>query len=297
MSTLTAPRRRSGLQPLLTLFEAPGLPAFALPDELIGVYDGSIGFTEPRLYANFVASVDGVTAIPNELQSSHLIAASSERDRFVMGLLRACADVILVGAGTLMASPRTRWTAEHAYPPAAPLYAELRRRRGRPRHPTLAVLTGSGRINPRHPGLGERSLILTSGQGAARVGRDLPPSAVIVPLGATPTLNPIAAIAALRTGGHQLILCEGGPTLFGALVAAKAVDELFLTLSPMLAGRAGGAGRLSLLEEAAFLPDRMVGCNLLSLRRAGSHLFLRYELPVTDPEHADALKHVYAEDR
>ena len=279
MSALAAVRQGSGLQPLQALFEAQGLPKFELPDELVGAYNGSIGFTQPRLYANFVASIDGVTAIPHAMRSSHLIAASSASDRFVVGLLRACADAILVGAGTLMASPGTRWTADHAYPPAAPFYAELRRRRSRPPHPTLAVLSGSGRINPQHPGLAERSLILTSGLGAARLGRDLPASATIVPLGATPTLNPLAAIDVLHTSGHHLILCEGGPTLFGALTAAGAVDELFLTLSPLLAGRTSSARRLSLLEKATFLPNRMVACNLLSLRRAGSHLFLRYELP------------------
>jgi hypothetical protein len=74
MSTLATARQRSGLQPLQALFEAPGLPTFELPDELTGAYNRSIGFTEPRLYANFVASLDGVTAIPHELQSSHLIA-------------------------------------------------------------------------------------------------------------------------------------------------------------------------------------------------------------------------------
>src|SRR5438093_697676 len=117
------------LHPLEVLYEAPELPAFELPDELAAVYGGPLGFTEPRLYANFVTSIDGVTAIPHELQSSHLIAGASEGDRFLMGLLRACADALLVGAGTLQGSPRTLWTAEHAYPPAAALYAELRRLR------------------------------------------------------------------------------------------------------------------------------------------------------------------------
>ena len=298
MSTLGEACHKSGLQPLEALFETPGLPTFELPDELIGAYNGSIGFTEPRLYANFVASLDGVTAIPHELQSSHLIAASNENDRFVVGLLRACADAILVGAGTLMASPRTRWTAGHAYPPAASFYAQLRRRRGRPPHPTLAVLSGSGRIDTRHPGLRERSLILTSEPGTACLGRELPASTAIVPLGASPTLDPVAAIDVLRAGGHRLILCEGGPTLFGALITAKLVDELFLTLSPLLAGRAGDSRRLSLLEEAAFLPGRTMSCNLLSLRRAGSHLFLRYELHGDDqPSEGDSCQLVDVEDQ
>jgi hypothetical protein len=88
-------RTRAHLQPLEALFEVPGLPGFDLPDELAAICGGTVGFPEPRLYANFVASVDGVVAL-----------------RFVMGLLRACADAVLIGAGTLRGSPRTRWTAE-----------------------------------------------------------------------------------------------------------------------------------------------------------------------------------------
>jgi len=283
MSLAVAVRGASELRPLEALYEAPGLPTYELPDELAAAYGGQLGFSGPRLYANFVASVDGVTAIPQKLQSSHLIAAASEADRFVIGLLRACADAILVGAGTLIGSPRTLWTAEHAYPPAASLYAELRRSRGRPPRPTLAVLSGSGRIDPLHPGLAERTLVLTSEPGAARLGRALPASATIVPIGGTPTLDPAAAVDVLRAGGHELILCEGGPTLFGALTAAGLVDELFLTVSPLLAGRAGSERRLSLLEGAELLPGRTVACNLLTLRRAGSHLFLRYELPARKP--------------
>lgn len=279
-------RSASKLQPLEALYEAQALPAFDLPDELGAAYGGQLGFQQPRLYANFVASLDGVTAIPHVLQPSHLIAAASEADRFVMGLLRACADAILVGAGTLMGSPRTLWTAEHAYPPAAPLYAELRRLRGRPPQPTLAVLSGSGRIDPSHPGLAERTLILTSEPGAARLGRALarlggalPASTTIVPIGGRRALDPAAAVEALRAGGHEFILCEGGPTLFGALTAADLVDELFLTLSPVLAGRTSAERRLALVEGAELLPGRTAGCTLMTLRRAGSHLFLRYELP------------------
>jgi riboflavin biosynthesis pyrimidine reductase len=279
MSLAVAARSASNLQPLEALYEAHALPAFDLPDELAAAYGGQLGFQQPRLYANFVASVDGVAAIPHELQPSHLIAAASEADRFVMGLLRACADAILVGAGTLMGSPRTLWTAEHAYPPAAPLYAELRRRRGCPPQPTLVVLSGSGRIDPRHPGLAERTLILTSEPGAARLGTGLPASATIVPIGDTRVLEAVTAVDVLRSAGYELILCEGGPTLFGALIAAGLVDELFLTLSPLLAGRAGNERRLALLEGAQLLPSRTVGCNLLTLRRSGSHVFLRYELP------------------
>jgi riboflavin biosynthesis pyrimidine reductase len=260
------------------LYEAPELSGFDLPEELAAAYGGSLGFRDARLYANFVASIDGVVALPKALQPSHLIAAGSEADRFLMGLLRACADAVLVGAGTLHGSPQTLWTAEHAYPPAAPLYAELRLRRDRPPQPTLAVLSGSGSIDPRHPALARRTLVLTSEHGAARLGDRLPGATTIAALGDGPVVDPVAAVEALRAAGHELILCEGGPTLFGALTAAGLVDELFLTLSPLLAGRSTAKPRLSLVEGAELLPDRAVGGTLLSLRRAGSHLFLRYEL-------------------
>jgi len=264
------------LQPLELLFEAPGLPAYEMPDELARAYSGVLGFPETRLYANFVASLDGVTAIPDRPRALQLIAAGSVHDRFLMGLLRACAGAILIGAGTLHGSPRTRWTAEHAFPPAAELYAELRRLRGLPPQPTLAVVSGSGRIDPRHPGLLEPTLVLTSRQGAARLGDRLPPSAAVVPLGDRGSLDPLLVVEALRLAGHELILTEGGPSLLGGFVRASLVDELFLTLSPTLAGRPTGDHRLSLLEDAA-LPAPVAG-TLLSLRRSGSHLFLRYEL-------------------
>jgi riboflavin biosynthesis pyrimidine reductase len=270
--------RHTRLRPLEVLHDESELPDFGLPDELAEAYGGPLGFTEPRLYANFVSSLDGVVAIPGVLQSNRLIAGASDADRFVMGLLRACADAVLVGAGTLSAAPRTRWTAEHAYPPAAELYARLRRRRERPPQPTLAVLSGTGSIDAEHPGLDERTLILTSGPGAARLGRRLPRSATIVPIGCTPVLEPAAAVQALRAGGHEMILCEGGPTLFGSLLAARLVDELFLTTSPLLAGRAPQSPRPGLIENAEFLPTRSIAGRLLSMRHSQSHLFARYAL-------------------
>ncbi|HEU0337045.1 MAG TPA: dihydrofolate reductase family protein [Gaiellaceae bacterium] len=275
---MTATAATLRLPELELLFEESPQADLALPGELQDAYGGSPALAAPRLCVNFVSTLDGVVALPDEVQSSHLIAAGSEADRFVMGLLRAQADVVLVGAGTLHGSPRSRWTAERAYPPAAPLYAELRRGLGLAPQPTLAVLSGSGRLDPGHPGLDERSLVLTSERGAARLRRRLPDKAEVVPLGAEGPLDVGRAVELLRARGHGLILCEGGPTVFGALVGAGLVDDLFLTVSPLLAGRGGGDSRLALVEEAAFLPGRKVEGRLVSLRRAGSHLFLRYAL-------------------
>lgn len=278
MSPATVTRTTLALPPLEPLFETPELPEFDLPVALAEVYGGPLGFSEQRVYANFVASLDGVVAVPGEIQSNRMISVHSEADRFVMGLLRACADAVLVGAGTMLGSPRTLWTAEHAYPAAAPFYRELRRSRSRPPRPTLAVLSGSGSLDPRHPALEKGALVLTSERGAARLRGRLPHSATILPIGAEAPVDPAAAVEVLRRRGHELILSEGGPTAFGALVAAGLVDELFLTTSPLLAGRSPRSPRLSLVEHAELLPDKTVECTLLSLRRSGSLLFARYRL-------------------
>src|SRR5438552_3816066 len=125
---MTAPVKTSTALPSLeVLYETSGLPDFGLADELVAAYGGPLGFPSTRLFASLVASIDGVAAIPDMLPPKHAFAARGKPDRFVTGLLRACADAVLIGSGTLRASPGARWTARDAYPPAAALYAELRR--------------------------------------------------------------------------------------------------------------------------------------------------------------------------
>ena len=68
-----------------------------------------------------------------------------------MGLLRACADAVLIGSGTLRTSPKGKWQAERVYPPAAEAFAELRRRRERPESPAVAIVTAGGSFDPAHP--------------------------------------------------------------------------------------------------------------------------------------------------
>lgn len=266
------------MSPLELLYEPPGLPSFDLPAELAAAYPGTLGFAEPRLYANFVATVDGVVAVPSLPGSNKLIAAASATDRFVMGLLRACADVLVIGSGTLTASPRGVWSPEQAYPDAAPAFAELRRRLGRPERLEVAVLSASGRLDPAHPAFAAGALVLTTGAGAAALAGRLPAASEAVSLTPGPELDAATAVALLRGRGHRLILSEGGPNAIGSLLAAGLVDELFLTVSPLLLGRTPGDGRLALVEGADLLADGPLGARLLGVRRDGEHLFLRYEL-------------------
>lgn len=259
------------------LYEPEGLPAFPLPEELALSYPGSLGFNEPRVFANFVATLDGVVAIPSIPNSNKIVAGGSAADRFVMGLLRASADAIVVGSGTLTAAPSSVWTPEQAYPDAAGAYAELRRRLGRTEPPQVVVLSASGLVDPRHPVFATGALVLTSDVGAARLAGRLAGAASLVSLGPGPGLDVGAGIAALRNRGHRLILTEGGPHVFGSMLEAGVVDELFLTVSPLIVGSAGPEPRLGLVEGADLLPDPP-SLRILGVRRDGGHLFVRYEL-------------------
>jgi NADPH:quinone reductase-like Zn-dependent oxidoreductase len=98
--------------------------------------------------------------------------------------------------------------------------------------------------------------VLTTAIGAARLEGRLPAATTVLPVGGADAVDLRAAVEALRARGHELILSEAGPRAFASLVAARLVDELFLTVSPLIAGR-GAVGRkpanLS-FEEAAAVP-------------------------------------------
>jgi len=231
------------VQPLELLYERAGLLAFTLAAPLAGLYAGTLGLPEQCVYANFVETIDGVVALPGVPRSNRLIADESEADLFVLGLLRACADAVVIGAGTLRASPANRWTAEAAFPSLAGEFAELRRSLGMRERPDVVVLTRTGAVASPEA-IADRLLVRT---------------------------ELVAAVEELRERGCGRILCEGGPTRLGALLSVDLVDELFLTVSPLLAGSG-----LSLVEGAELLPHRRRAASLAGVRRDGDHLFLRY---------------------
>lgn len=76
--------------------------------------------------------------------------------------------------------------------------------------------------------------------------------------------------------GVRTLLHEGGPTLFGQFLGAEAVDELFLTLSPQIAGRKANTTRPGIVQGTEFMPDSAPGFELLSVKQRAEHLYLRY---------------------
>jgi riboflavin biosynthesis pyrimidine reductase len=268
------------IEPLERLFEVDEIPRTTLPAELSRLHDGDLGLGNECVYANFVVTDDGAVSIPGMRRANAFIAGDSDADRFLMGLLRAFADAVLIGAGVLRASPRGTWRAAEIYPPAADAYAELRGALGIATVPEVAVLSGKGSIDPAHPLFAAGALVLTSDVGAARLSGQLPDATKVLTLGDAPTLDPVSVVAALRDRGHRRILCEAGPHTFGELLVVGLVDDLFLTRSPLLVGDAGAGTRLRLVEESDLLPDGRQA-RLLSVRRHGSHLFQRYALERT----------------
>jgi riboflavin biosynthesis pyrimidine reductase len=263
------------LEPLARLYEDVSLPKVSLPDELARLHDGDLGLAEDCLYANFVTTLDGVVAIPEMPKSNDFLARNSDADRFLMGLLRAFADVVLIGSGVLRASPSGTWQPERIYPPAAHAYATLRESLRSSPAPEVAVLTGSGTIDPQHPLFEWGAVVLTSDAGAERLDRSLPAASAVVALGPSTRIEPRHVLDALRERGHRRILSEAGPHTFGELLEAQLVDELFLTTSPLLVGAGDAGSRLRLVEGADLFPAG-TRLQLLSLRRHGSHLFHRY---------------------
>ena len=220
-------------------------------------------------------TLDGVVSIPELERSNALVSGESEEDRFLVGLLRACADVVLVGSRTMLASPRGTWRPERVYAPAAAAFAELRRVRGLPERPAVAVLTTGRSLDPAHPILAEGALVLTTSSAAETLRPLVPAASEVVGLGDGGDVDVALAVAALRERGHSVILSEAGPTTFAQLLVAQLVDELFLTISPLVAGRAGGV-RLGMAEGIELLPDVHVETALRSVRRSAAHVFLRY---------------------
>ncbi len=265
------------MEPLELLAEAPGLPRWEVPAELERLYGGGIGLAEPSVVANFVQTLDGVVAIPDVERSNALIAAGSEGDRFVMGLLRACADAVLIGSGTMLASPTGRWRPEGVHPASAELFRELRAARGKPERPEVAVVTTGGSFDPSHPLVESGALVLTTERAAPELRVATPAASEVIAVSDGDAVDLAAAVALLHDRGHRVILSEAGPHVTAELLARRLVDELFLTVSPLLAGRAA-APRLALVEGVELLPEASVGGELRSVRRARDHLLLRYGL-------------------
>ncbi|MDQ1537482.1 MAG: hypothetical protein QOE58_1875 [Actinomycetota bacterium] len=197
--------------------------------------------------ANFVSTLDG--AANGDDGRSGSINTTADRD--VFRVLRALSDVVLIGAGTARTEGYRRATVRDSLQFV---------RQGRPTHPTIAVFSRSGDVPPglsmAREGSGDVLLVTCeeAGPDAIEVAtKTLGEDHVIIAGDASVDLP--AALDLLARQGLQRFLCEGGPHLMGDLTASGRLDELCLTIAPMLVGgahpriTAGAAATANLLPR------------------------------------------------
>jgi riboflavin biosynthesis pyrimidine reductase len=264
----------------------------ALPQKLRELYDSDLRFptspvARPYVFANFVSTIDGVVSYEIKGKSGgSAISGSDQADRFIMGLLRASADAILVGAGTLRdVSAKSLWMPESVYPDAKHLYAEYRvSAQHKPEYPLLVIVSGSGQLDLeraifRTPAM--RTVVITTTAGRDELHRRGAATLSSVEVHALNSSNgsiaPQAILQLLQSQfGVKMLLHEGGPTLFGQFLAAEVVDELFLTMSPQIAGRKGDSSRPAVLQGVEFVPESAPWFQLVSVKERAAYLYLRY---------------------
>jgi riboflavin biosynthesis pyrimidine reductase len=221
-------------------------------DDIIHVYSHE---PAPWLRVNFAESLDGAVTL-----DGYSAGLSGPEDKRLFAILRMLCDALVVGAGTVRnegygavrpPSQRREWRLAHGF-------AE---------YPALVVVSRSLDLDPDQPAFADapvRPIVLTP--------TNVTDHRMAVVADVVPYENDDLAdgIAKLRERGFNRILSEGGPNILGALTAADLVDELCLTLSPLLAGP--GAGRITAGPRAP-QPRRL---ELRHVMSGDGQLMLRY---------------------
>ena len=256
-----------------------------LPDPFRAVYGGDwrlpVGGTLPYVCMNFCASRDGRVSFsePGHMGGGD-VSGFDDRDRWLMGLLRARADAVLVGDGTLKAEPEYVMTAAAIYPPDASAFAALRAAEGRTPEPLHVVVSADGAV-PWDAEIFSRPeleiVVATTERAPAGAHREAAARAVdVLVLGEERAA--MAGLARMLAGrwGVRTIVCEGGPRLYGSMLRERLPLDEFLTVSPLVLGDDGqGVHRPSLVEGVRFPVGGAPRSRLLSVRAGGDHLFLR----------------------
>jgi riboflavin biosynthesis pyrimidine reductase len=237
-------------------------PATELDDaELERLYGYPEGLTAPWVQVNFVSSADGAVTLDG--RSAGLSGAA---DKKIFALGRDLADVVLAGAGTasIEGYKGVRRTE---------VRAERRARHGLSEVPPIAVVTRRCSIGPESPLVTDTvvaPIVLTCAAAPGERRAALTAAGVDVVVAGDHTVDLSKALAALADRGLLRVNCEGGPHLFGELIAEKLVDQLCLTVAPMLV--AGDAGRIAV----GLLPPAPITMELVSVLTDDGHLMLRY---------------------
>ena len=258
-----------------------------LLDPVLARY-GKLGFPAPRAgrpwtYWNFVQSIDGIVSLGGN-DASGADIAQSEEDRWLMDLLRAHADAVLLGMGTLreeqrLGRPRPRGPVFRILDPELQgLRAKLQRKRERAIFVTARAdfqLADFAAFD----GEFVDATVVTTEEGARRLEAQKHPSVEIVAAARDENggVSMPSAIQKLHARyGLRTLLGEGGPGLYSSMLRAGLVDEKFLTVAPLEVGLQGPEGpRPTVLPHIGFSKQEAVRWTWLSCRRVGDHQFHR----------------------
>ncbi|MCB0187184.1 MAG: dihydrofolate reductase family protein, partial [Caldilineaceae bacterium] len=226
--------------------------------------DGRISFAEPGIATG--GDVTGFNA----------------HDRWLMGLLRARADAILMGDVTVTMEPEILFCAESISPNDAAAFTALRKSEGRAELPLVVILSLAGKINWHEPCFQDarsRILLATTSAGAANVNDcDCAASVEVLVLGEEVVDLPRLVTLLYESYGVRSLLCEGGSRVFANLLDAHLIDEEFVTLCPTFIGRTPTRPRPSYTEGIAWTPSDAPYSKPLNLRRAGDMLYMRTQV-------------------
>jgi 2,5-diamino-6-(ribosylamino)-4(3H)-pyrimidinone 5'-phosphate reductase len=225
--------------------------------------------SRPRVLVNFASSIDGKITLAPGLRQGPFTMSRHHEDARRMRQIRARADAIVIGASSIRTDdPDLAIDAKE----------RMRRRDAGEREPMRMVVTGTGEgIHTRQkmfdPALGGASFVLHGERMSVETKERLGGAATLVTLGQQGVDIPRLLGWAVERG-IKTLLCEGGGTLCAQFFAARAVDELFVTLVPRILG---GAQAPSLAEGPGFGSDEIPDATLGSIERFGDELLLRYD--------------------
>ncbi|MDQ0380260.1 pyrimidine reductase family protein [Amycolatopsis thermophila] len=209
-------------------------------DDLDRIYGYPDDLDRPWVQANFTSSADGASTLEGRSEG---LSGPADKRIFFHG--RLLADVVLAGAGTVRAE-------NYRGARTTPERRERRARLGLAEVPPIAVVTGSARLDPSAPLFTDTKvppIVITTEHAPAERRAALAEAGADILLAGEETIDLRRALDGLAERGLLRVNCEGGPHLFGELVAEDLVDQLCVTVAPLLAG--GGADRIAIGRMAS----------------------------------------------
>jgi riboflavin biosynthesis pyrimidine reductase len=268
--------------PFVTLFDEQEQIGTTLPAAFQQIYSSwplpAPKSDRPFTYVNFVMSHDGRVSFnePGHVGGGD-ISRRDRHDRWLMGLLRARADAVLVGGSSLVAAGNHIWTPQAVFHEDKHAWEILRAEEERTPVPLLVVLTRSGDVPQHAPALCNADLpvlIATTSAGEQRARAVVGERAWVRYFTTGNRMDQPAVMQQLRVEGVQTLLCEGGPQIYASLLRDELIDDAFVTLSPVIVGEDREHERPSIVEGAAFPVEQPPQLRLLSVHRYGSYLYL-----------------------